>query len=147
VRVDRPLDPAERFFWLADRVSCMNFVVFAELDGGVDASRLRAALDRAQQAHPLLRVRIAIEPGAPRFESDDRVRIPLQVESIAEHGRVRSISFALCPMPFQLAFCAVSTFAGRRLLNLTYDAAKLPTHDAAQMTAGLRDRLAAQAGG
>jgi hypothetical protein len=44
VRIDRALDPAERFFWRSDRVSCMNFVVFAELDGVVDAGALRAAL-------------------------------------------------------------------------------------------------------
>lgn len=59
MRVDRPLDPGERFFWLANRVSCMNFVVFAELEGGVDASRLRAALDRAQRIHPLLLAAVA----------------------------------------------------------------------------------------
>jgi len=211
VRVDRPLDPGERFFWLANRVSCMNFVVFAELEGGVDASRLRAALDRAQRIHPLLRVRIAGDGAAVRFEPADGRRIRLaeiaatasdwgmrverelgtafgrgeahlfyalqnldeappgdegvawfgkrlrstlpnvslsnigRVETIEPHGRVRAVSFALCPMPFQLAFCAVSTYAGRLALNLTYDAAKLPPRDAAQMTADLRDRLAAEA--
>jgi hypothetical protein len=52
-----------------------------------------------------------------------------QVEAIESGDRVRSISFALCPMPFQLAFCAASTYAGRLLVNLTYgpSPAPLPT--------------------
>ena len=164
--IDRALDPAERFFWLSDRVSCMNFVVFAELDGVVDARALRAALDRAQRRHPLLRVRIATDGDTPRFATDAQARIPLEergkrlrsmlpnvslsnigrVEAIEAADRVRSISFALCPLPFQLAFCAASTYAGRLLINLTYDATKLSPRDAARMTADLRERLAAEAG-
>ena len=41
-RIDRPLDPGEAFFFLADRSSCMNFVLFAERRGHLDAERIRA---------------------------------------------------------------------------------------------------------
>jgi NRPS condensation-like uncharacterized protein len=58
----RKLDPAERFFWLLDRVSGMNFVVFAEIDGSLAPVQIRRALELAQAAYPLLRVKIEYRP-------------------------------------------------------------------------------------
>jgi NRPS condensation-like uncharacterized protein len=81
--VDRPLDLAEHFFWLADRVSSLNFVMFAELDGELDPLALRGALDRAQRAHPLLRVRIVAGDGVPRFVPAEGQPIPLQAIQVA----------------------------------------------------------------
>jgi hypothetical protein len=54
----RPLDPAEAFFFMADRVSCMNFVIFAERSGHLDTSRIRVGLTVMQARNPLLRTRI-----------------------------------------------------------------------------------------
>ncbi len=54
----RPLDPGESFFYLSDRVSCMNFVVFAERRGHLPLARLRQALDLVQQENLLLRASI-----------------------------------------------------------------------------------------
>lgn len=54
----RRLDSAEAFFWFLDHVSAMNFAVIAEGCGDLDDEVLRAALDQAQQAHPLLRAGI-----------------------------------------------------------------------------------------
>ena len=54
----RPLDPAEAFFFMSDRVSCMNFVFFAERSGHLDPERIRAALALIQDENPLLRARI-----------------------------------------------------------------------------------------
>lgn len=70
--ISRKLDPGERFFWMLDKVSGMNFVVFAEINDAINTDHLRAALTQAQQAHPLLRVRI--EQSAEnelRFEPSD----------------------------------------------------------------------------
>ena len=58
----RRLDPAEAFFWFLDHVSAMNFAVIAEGGGDLDDEMLRAALDHAQQQHPLLRAGIAANP-------------------------------------------------------------------------------------
>ena len=57
--IDRPLDPGEAFFFLADRSSCMNFVLFAERRGHLDAGRIRAGLAVLQQENPLLQARIS----------------------------------------------------------------------------------------
>ncbi len=54
----RPLDPGEAFFFMADRISCMNFVVLAERSGHLDPERIRVGLAVMQQANPLLQTRI-----------------------------------------------------------------------------------------
>jgi NRPS condensation-like uncharacterized protein len=56
--IARPLDPAEAFFFLSDRVSCMNFVFFAERSGHLDPRRIQVALAAIQEENPLLRARI-----------------------------------------------------------------------------------------
>lgn len=55
-RVIRPLDPGEAFFTLADQVSGMNFVVFAERLGTLPPERVRNALDVVQRENLLLQV-------------------------------------------------------------------------------------------
>lgn len=78
--IDRALDPAERFFWLLDRISGMNFVVFAELDGALDTERLQTVLARAQASHPLLRAAIVAEGShGLRFAPADA---PLRCEAV-----------------------------------------------------------------
>lgn len=57
--IARPLDPAEAFFFLSDRISCMNFVLLAERSGHLDPERIRQALAVIQEENPLLRARIA----------------------------------------------------------------------------------------
>jgi NRPS condensation-like uncharacterized protein len=52
----RVLDAGEAFFAMLDRVSCMNFVVWAERDAPLDGTRLCAALDAVQQRHANLQV-------------------------------------------------------------------------------------------
>jgi NRPS condensation-like uncharacterized protein len=54
----RPLDPGEAFFFMTDKVSCMNFVVIAERQGTLVPERIVAALAVAQAENDLLRVRI-----------------------------------------------------------------------------------------
>jgi NRPS condensation-like uncharacterized protein len=57
-KVIRPLDPGEAFFTLADQVSGMNFVVFAERTGALPPERVRSALELVQQENLLLQTRI-----------------------------------------------------------------------------------------
>lgn len=58
VTATRPLDPGEAFFFMSDRVSCMNFIIFAERAGHLDPQRIRDALALIQQENLLLRSRI-----------------------------------------------------------------------------------------
>lgn len=74
--VVRPLDPAERYFWLLGRLSPVNVVAVAELDRLIGDQALRRALDRVQQRHRLLRVRIAAGDSGLAF-LDTTARIPL----------------------------------------------------------------------
>ncbi len=79
--LSRQLDPGERFFWLLDKISGMNFVVFANIADTINVDRLRMTLAQAQQTHPLLRVKIQqTSDGALRFEPSDA---SLDVEQIA----------------------------------------------------------------
>jgi hypothetical protein len=126
VGIDRPLDPAERFFWLADGVSSLNFAVFAEVDGAIEARALRAALDRAQAAQPLLAVRIATPGGVPCFATDDGARIPL-VERPASDGDwqaqiERELGTPFDPGVAPLARCACLVLGGglRSVVVLTF---------------------------
>jgi len=75
----RPLDPGEVFFFLADRLSCMNFVLYAERPQAWDGGRLRLALDRLVAENPLLRVGIQWDSGqGPRFVPATAPRIALE---------------------------------------------------------------------
>jgi len=80
----RDLDPAERYFWLFDRLDPMNFVVIAELDRHIDVSGLGTALAEAQARHPLLRARLAVDDGRVAFAPTDaplRMRVDTTTSS------------------------------------------------------------------
>ena len=85
--IDRPLDPGEAFFFLADRSSCMNFVLFAERRGHLDAERIRAGLAVLQQENPLLRARITWSAAAGlRFQSAPGLPILLECRQASPDG-------------------------------------------------------------
>jgi len=65
---DRPLGSTETIYWLLDALYCLNFVVFAEIEGHLDATRLAQALETVQAENPLLRVRIVRLLGTPAFQ-------------------------------------------------------------------------------
>ncbi|MCB2061816.1 MAG: condensation domain-containing protein [Novosphingobium sp.] len=83
----RALDPAERFIWLLDCISCANFVTLAELAGQpVDEETLRRGLDRLQANHPLLSARVVeADDGTVAFYREEGARIPLHVEERSEN--------------------------------------------------------------
>ncbi len=59
----RTLDPAERYFWLLDRLACSTIGAIAELDRVLDHRELEAAAAALQSRHPLLRTRIEVADG------------------------------------------------------------------------------------
>lgn len=75
---ERPLGSTETIFWLLDALYCLNFVVFAEVDGRLDAARLAHALQTIQAENPLLRVRIVRVLGAPVFQPASQPLVPLR---------------------------------------------------------------------
>jgi hypothetical protein len=61
----RQLDPAERYFWLLDRLACATVGAIAELDRVLTRGELEAALAAVQRQHPHLRARIEVVDGQP----------------------------------------------------------------------------------
>lgn len=121
--IDRPLDPAEAFFFLLDQLSGMNFVVFAERAGVLDAARVRRALDAVQAEDPLLRTRIVRTDSALRFAAAD-APLPLQVIDTSAADWLGCIEAELA-RPFAheagpLARCLLLQWPGRSVLALTF---------------------------
>lgn len=83
----RPLDPGEAFFYMTDRVACMNFVLFAERCATLEPAQIRIALDVIQQENPLLQARIVwnAENGL-RFEPAPDAPIPLECHAATENN-------------------------------------------------------------
>ena len=85
--INRRLGATENIYWLLDQLYCLNFVVFAELDGPLELDRLNQALTAVQVEHPLLRARIVALGGVQWFN-------PLRVDDerplTAEVRRLRN---------------------------------------------------------
>ena len=67
--IHRPLGSTETIYWLLDKLYCLNFVVFAEIEGRLDATRLQDALATVQSENPLLRAHIVKTHGVYWFKS------------------------------------------------------------------------------
>jgi hypothetical protein len=65
------------------------------------------------------------------------------VETVDGIPEVESISFTLCPVPYQVMFTAASTYRGRLILNLAYDAAKLRAEHAERWINSIEQNLRA----
>jgi hypothetical protein len=63
------------------------------------------------------------------------------VEPVAGMPEVEAISFALCPVSYQVLFTAVSSYRGRLIVNLVYDAAKLSAERAQQLASWIEEAL------
>lgn len=80
----RTLDAGEKFFWMLDQVSCMNFVVFAELECQLPPATLQAALGELQRRHPLLNCGIRVrDAGHVAFYRTEPTPIRLSVQPVA----------------------------------------------------------------
>lgn len=122
----RALDPGERFIWLVDSISSMNFIMIAELaDAPLSERVVRDGLDTLQAAQPLLSARVVEEPGgAIAFHRDAEARIPLRVERRGEHDwhvpiqADLDIGFdASSPAPMR---CHLLHLPDRTVLSLTF---------------------------
>jgi len=82
--MNRHLGATEAIYYLLDSLYCLNFVVFAEVGGALELTRLNHALHATQQEKPLLRARIAQVDGHPFFEAVSMEQAPLvaQVQSL-----------------------------------------------------------------
>jgi Condensation domain len=79
--IDRALGPTENIYYLLDKLYCLNFVVYAQIDGSFDTGRLAGALRAVQAEHPLLRARVALAGGRPWFKPVAADAHPIPIES------------------------------------------------------------------
>jgi NRPS condensation-like uncharacterized protein len=68
------------------------------------------------------------------------------IATVAQDPAVQSISFALCPMPYQALFTAASTYKDQLTLNVGFDAARLAPANAALLSQQIQDLLLNAAG-
>lgn len=68
------------------------------------------------------------------------------VATVDDDPAVEAISFALCPMPYQTLFTAASSYAGRLILNVGFDAQRVQPQAAQQLVAAI-DALLRRAAG
>ena len=79
--LNRRLGRSEHIYWLLDQLYCLNFVVFAELEGTLNEEDLQLALGIVQLENPALRTNITIDrAGRPCFKSVSADEWPLQLE-------------------------------------------------------------------
>jgi NRPS condensation-like uncharacterized protein len=79
--IDRALGPTESIYYLLDKLYCLNFVVYAQIEGPFDTARLAGALRAVQAEHPLLRARVALAAGRPWFKPVAVDTHPIPIES------------------------------------------------------------------
>lgn len=63
------------------------------------------------------------------------------IDTVIEDPAVEAISFALCPMPYQTLFTAASTYRNQLILNVGFDAARLPETQASLLVQDMVVRL------
>ena len=97
--IDRPLGSTENIYWLLDQLYCLNFVVFAEVDGRLDADRLAAALATVLAENPLLRARIVSVAARRWFKAVPRDVAPMQPQVLKLAGWRREVERQL-HLPF-----------------------------------------------
>jgi len=78
--MQRRLGPTETIYYLLDQLYCLNFVVFAEIEGTFDLAKLESALQAVQSEKPLLRSHIVLTKGRPSFTALPMEQAPLKVQ-------------------------------------------------------------------
>ncbi len=145
----RPLGALEHLLWLVDQVRPMHIVFAAEITGTASPEDWREALDRAQERHPLLTMRIEGGPGSlPRFSAVPGAQIPLRVVQADPKSRWEAEVYREFVTPFDpnvapLMRAALIQGDGRCALILT---AHHAINDGMGMTYLVRDILQALSG-
>jgi NRPS condensation-like uncharacterized protein len=107
--VDRPLGSTENIYWLLDRLYCLNFVVYAQLEGALPQRALAKALATVQDEHPLLRARIEVADGRAWFRPVARRLAPIVAQRLALAGWRRAIERQL-QRPFAAGTAPLARF-------------------------------------
>ena len=78
--VERRLSPSEKWLWIIDHESRINFTMHAHVTGAIDEDVLRLSLDAIQARHPMLRVGIERD-GWNRlaFKNSEVPKLPLRI--------------------------------------------------------------------
>ena len=63
------------------------------------------------------------------------------IDAVVDDPAVEAMSFALCPMPYQTLFTAASSYRGRLILNVGYDAQRLTPANAQTLVQYLHETL------
>jgi hypothetical protein len=79
--IDRALGSTESIYYLLDKLYCLNFVVYAQIEGRFDSGHLDGALRAVQAEHPLLRARLALVGGRPWFKPVAVGAHPIAIET------------------------------------------------------------------
>lgn len=77
----RRLGATERAVWLRDRAIPLHFALTAQVQGILESKHLTHALHSLQQQHPLLRVKVALEPDGTPFFVEQVAPIPCRMVS------------------------------------------------------------------
>lgn len=82
--INRNLGAFERLYWIFNQWSPNNVVAICELEGHLDVALLAPALERLQQRHPFLQVRVLADATghAPRFVKRGTGSIPCQLREL-----------------------------------------------------------------
>ncbi len=107
--IDRPLGSTENLYWLLDKLYCLNFVVFAEVEGRLDADKLAAALAIVQAENPLLRARIATVRAQRWFKAVQQASAPLHPQ-VLKLARWRQEIERQLHVPFDTAHAPLARF-------------------------------------
>ena len=77
---NRTLGAFEKTFWLLDQIDSKDFALAADISGTQPVEKWRKAIDLAQQRHPNLSVRVALdELSRPVLQHVENMTIPLRV--------------------------------------------------------------------
>ena len=106
-RALRPLDPAERYFWLLGHCASVTGLLMAELDRRLEPDDIARALLALQRRHPLLRARVEVVDGEPVFVATGG-EIPLAVVPVGQGEPIpyaALLGWTFGPAPDPLARC------------------------------------------
>lgn len=85
---NRTLGAFEKTFWLLDQIDSKDFVLAAEIEGKESVEAWQQAINKVQQRHPNLSVKIVIDPySRPVLQHVDAMPIPLRVLNVADDYR------------------------------------------------------------
>jgi hypothetical protein len=105
VAASRPLDPAERYFYLLDLLWPMNIVAVAELDRSLEEDRVRAAWGAVAERAPLARSRVVAGEGLglilesePAIADDVALVTPRPWRSLVQHEQCARFDVSAGPL-------------------------------------------------